>query len=116
MKKLMFAAFVVAGAFTGAVAQELEDKAIAMNEVQPEPTEQVAEEATQNPTQSDFFEIKADALPQPVQKAVAADFEGATVAKAYKNEKGEFKLVLTTADRKQTTVYANAKGEWIKKQ
>ncbi|OAD90708.1 hypothetical protein A7A78_05135 [Aequorivita soesokkakensis] len=62
----------------------------------------------------DFKEVKASEVPQTVKDAVAKDFSGATISKAYVNANGEYKLDLATADKKAATVYANAKGEWIK--
>lgn len=66
--------------------------------------------------QVDYKEVEVSSLPQAVKDAVAKDLQGATVSKAYANKKGEYKLVVTTADKLSQTLYANAKGEWIKKQ
>jgi len=66
--------------------------------------------------QDDYKEVKVSELPQAVKDAVAKDLEGAIVSTAYANGKGEFKLVVTTADKLSKTLYANSKGEWIKKQ
>ena len=63
-----------------------------------------------------YEEVKVSELPQPVKDAVAKNFEGATITKAYKSEKGEFKLVISTADGESQTLHANSKGEWIEKQ
>jgi|TARA_R110002020_G_scaffold103640_2_gene242755 CRP-like cAMP-binding protein len=63
-----------------------------------------------------YAEVKVSELPQHVKDAVAKDFEGATINKAYKSEKGEFKLVISTADGESQTLHANSKGEWIEKQ
>lgn len=66
--------------------------------------------------QDGYKEVKVSDLPQAVKDAVAKDLEEAVVSKAYANDKGEFKLVVTTADKLSKTLYANSKGEWIKKQ
>jgi len=66
--------------------------------------------------QDDYKEVKVSELPQAVKDAIAKDLEGAIVSKAYANQKGEFKLVVTTADNASKTIFANEKGEWIKKQ
>ncbi|QIE59535.1 hypothetical protein G5B37_08150 [Rasiella rasia] len=63
-----------------------------------------------------YVEVKVSELPQPVKIAVAKDFEGATISKAYKSEKGEFKLVISTEAGESQTLHANSKGEWIEKQ
>ena len=109
MKKLIFTAALAIGSLTAINAQ---DKAIAQVSSDEAAISAEAPEAVVQ----DYKEIKVTELPKPVLEAVAKEFEGATVSKAYKNEKGEYKLVLATADKAKQTVYANSKGEWIKKQ
>ncbi len=102
MKKLIIATAVILGTLTSINAQssfkETPSKA------------QVAS------SQDGYKEVKTSELPQAVKDAIAKDLEGAIVSKAYANEKGEFKLVVTTPDKLSKTLYANSKGEWIKKQ
>jgi len=117
MKKLILTAVFALGTLTAINAQETEVPT-------QEPT---TEEATQNDAQliakvevadQTFKQIKVAELPAPVAKAVATDFEGATVTKAYTNDKGEYKLVVATeveGKKVDKTLYANSKGEWIKK-
>lgn len=62
----------------------------------------------------DYKEVKVSEVPQTVQDALTKDFNGATISKAYVNAQGEYKLDLATADKKAATVYADAKGQWIK--
>ncbi|MCT8339541.1 hypothetical protein MG296_05715 [Flavobacteriaceae bacterium TK19130] len=112
MKKLIFASALVVGSLTAVNAQ---DK-IAQATSQEQEAETVDQAITELQDIQDFKEIKASELPQPVLESVGKDFEGATVSKAYKNEKGEYKLVLATEKMGEKTVYANAKGEWLKKQ
>lgn len=115
MRKLVLIAAFAFGTLTAVQAQTVDqqeaqkDKQIAMNK-------QEAQEApvAVQPVQDGFSEIQTAELPSAVNDAVATDFEGATVAKAYKNEKGAYKLSLVTADKQTKTVYANANGEWIK--
>lgn len=79
--------------------------------------EETGMETTMEQTEQsqDFQEITTDKLPAAVTKAVEQDYAGATVSKAYINEKNEFKLVLETeAGAEPMTVYADANGEWIK--
>ena len=53
----------------------------------------------------------------PIRDAVLLALSNNKVmASANSNAKGEFKLVIATADALSKTVYANRKGEWIKKQ
>lgn len=66
--------------------------------------------------QDDYKEVKTSELPKAIHDAVAREFKGAAVSKAYKNDKGEFKLIVTTADGAKQTVRTNSKGEWLKKQ
>ncbi|MCG2429676.1 hypothetical protein [Aequorivita xiaoshiensis] len=120
MKRLILSTAIVLGGLTAVTAQS--DKEVtAKNEQKTATLTQVEEkvEATQELKLSanavqDFKEVKASELPEAVQNAVANDFDGATISKAYVNAKGDYKIELTTADAKKATVYANAKGEWIK--
>lgn len=120
MKRLILSTAIVLGGLTAVTAQS--DKEVtAINEQKSAALTQVEEkvEAAQDLKLSanavqDFKEVKASELPEAVQNAVANDFDGATISKAYVNAKGDYKIELTTADAKKATVYANAKGEWIK--
>ncbi len=123
MKKLILSTAILLGGLTAATAQT-EKEPTAMNAQKQTATEvqvesridaaQDAETAVVAAPVQDYKEVKASEVPQTVQDAVAKDFSGATVSKAYVNAKGEYKLDLATADKKAATVYANAKGEWIK--
>lgn len=120
MKKLILSAAIVLGGLTAATAQT-EKETTAMNEqkqtaveAQVENRIDAAQDATVAPPVQEYKEVKAADVPQTVQDAVAKDFSGATISKAYVNANGEYKLDLATADKKAATVYANAKGQWIK--
>lgn len=126
MKKLILSTAILLGGLTAVTAQT-EKETTAMNaqkqtaaEAQVESRIDAAQDsetavvATVATPVQDYKEVKASEVPQTVQDAVAKDFSGATVSKAYVNAKGEYKLDLATADKKAATVYANAKGEWIK--
>lgn len=102
MKKLIVATAILLGALTSMNAQSSVQETSSK--------EQVAA------SQDDYKEVKVSELPQAVKEAIAKDLEGAVVSKAYANKKGEFKLVVTTADKLSQTLYANSKGQWIKKQ
>jgi len=124
MKKLILSTAIVLGGLTAATAQT-DKEPTAMNEQKQTAVEAQVEnriEAAQDaetaivaaePAQ-DYKEVKASEVPQTVKDAVAKDFSGATISKAYVNANGEYKIQLATADAKAATVYANAKGEWIK--
>ncbi|MEO8773758.1 MAG: hypothetical protein ABI263_02100 [Gelidibacter sp.] len=62
--------------------------------------------------QQEYKEIKAEALPQAVRDALAADFQTATLDKAYVNEEQVYKLEITV-DGEESTVYADKDGNWI---
>jgi|SRR5690606_7439387 len=126
MKKLILSTAIVLGGLTAATAQT-EKEPTAMNaqkqtavETQVETRIDAAQDAetavvaTDATPVQDYKEVKSSEVPQSVQDAVAKDFSGATISKAYVNANGEYKIQLATADAKSATVYANAKGEWIK--
>jgi hypothetical protein len=62
----------------------------------------------------EYKEIAVDQVPETVKKAVEKDYVGATIKKAYINEKNEYKLELAIGDEVKT-VYANAEGYWLNK-
>lgn len=66
-------------------------------------------------SQEEFKEITPDQIAQPVKDALKKDFADATVSNAYVNEKNEYKLVLTIGDGNET-VYADANGNWLKRE
>jgi len=110
MKKLIFATALALGSLTAVNAQ---DGAIAQASSDQTTIEQTVAVQQAAATQG-FTEVKTSELPQAIQDAVAKKFEGATVSKAYKNAKDQYKLVLATADKKEKTVYANSDGQWLK--
>lgn len=114
MKKLILSAAIVLGGLTAVTAQT--DKEVtAMKEKQQTPVETMGvEKVNAVKDLQDYKEVKSSELPKAVRDAVATDFDGATISKAYVNAQGDYKIELATADAKQATVYANTKGEWIK--
>jgi len=121
MKKLLLTAVFALGTLTAMQAQEKEvetqDPTNAVEEVTAQEETKLLAKADAQPVT--FKEIKATELPAPVVKALANDFEGATVQKAYVNDKQEYKLVLSAgsndAKTATKTVFASKDGEWIKK-
>lgn len=65
--------------------------------------------------QQEYKEIEAEALPQAVKDALVADFQTATLDKAYVNDKQEYKLEIIL-DGAASTVYADKDGNWIEKE
>lgn len=107
MKKLMITAVFALATLTATTAQEtasLNTKA-----------EATITEATITVANQDYVAVELKEVPQAILKAVSVDFEGATLSKAWKNAKNEYKLELLTADEKVMSVHANSKGEWLKK-
>jgi len=64
--------------------------------------------------ENEFKEIAPSEVAKPVLEAVARDFKGATIQRAFINEKKEYKLELTLGEVTKT-VYADANGNWINK-
>ena len=62
----------------------------------------------------EYTEIKLEEVPAPITEAFKKAYPNAVIAKAYKNEKSEYKLDVTIGD-KAGSLYANADGTWIKK-
>lgn len=132
MKKLILSAAIVLGGLTAVTAQNQKEITAMSEQPQTEAETQVENRldnaqdvenlsavkesaATEEvvPVQ-DYKEVQSAELPRAVRDAVSKDFEGAAISKAYVNAKGDYKIELATEDAKQATVYANAKGEWIK--
>jgi hypothetical protein len=62
----------------------------------------------------EYTEIKIEELPSAVTEAFKKAYPNAVIAKAYKNEKTEYKLDVTVGDKTES-LFANADGTWIKK-
>ncbi|MCK0161463.1 hypothetical protein [Allomuricauda sp. F6463D] len=62
---------------------------------------------------ADFEEISVADLPSAVTGAVESNYPTATISKAYKNDKDQYKLDLTLEDGTTGSVYADAEGNWI---
>ncbi|OMQ12691.1 PepSY-like domain-containing protein [[Flexibacter] sp. ATCC 35103] len=64
--------------------------------------------------QDEFTEIGTDAVPAAVKSTVEKSFPKTKLEKAYKNEKNEYKLEISSGEKKYT-VYTDASGNIIKK-
>ena len=62
----------------------------------------------------EIYATQVAEVPQAVSDALAADFPGAEISKAYKNEASEYKLEVAVGEE-IATLYANESGEWIQK-
>lgn len=65
--------------------------------------------------ENEFKEIATKDLPKSILEAVERDFDGATIQRAFINEKNEYKLEITVAEVGKT-IYSDANGNWIKKE
>lgn len=109
MKKIVLT-FAAIGLFFATAAQAQEVEATAISE-----TAIVTETAVQ---QDDFKKIEVSELPETITAAIATDFEGAITKEAYVKEKEgkliyKIKLDVNGVEKK---VYADADGNWIKKE
>lgn len=64
--------------------------------------------------QSEYTEISADAIPAAVKSTLEKSFPNTKLEKAYKNEKNEYKLEISSGDKKYT-IFTDASGNIIKK-
>ncbi|KAF2331096.1 PepSY-like domain-containing protein [Flavobacterium ginsenosidimutans] len=64
--------------------------------------------------QDEFTEITADAVPAAVKSTVEKSFPNTKLEKAYKNEKNEYKLEISSGEKKYT-IFTDASGNIIKK-
>ena len=63
--------------------------------------------------QSEYTEVAADAVPAAVKTALQTAYPGAKLAKAWVNEKKEYKLEISVGDQK-ATVFSDVNGNWLK--
>lgn len=64
--------------------------------------------------QDEYTEVAADAIPAAVKSTAVKSFPNTKLEKAYKNEKNEYKLEISSGDKKYT-VFTDASGNIIKK-
>jgi len=120
MKKLLLTAVFAFGTLTAVTAQDTKEVK-ETQEVQKEPTAmnetpvKAEKPATLIAEVQDYKEVAVAEVPQAVTDAVAKQFAGSKLTKAWLNEKGEYKLEVVAEGKKPQTVYANSEGEWIKK-
>lgn len=99
MKKVFLVAALSLGTMT-AFAQESETT-----------IEEVATEVME--AQDAFAEVAIEELPEAITAALATDYPGATIAKAYVNEAAQYKLEVAKEDGIAIEMYADAEGNWI---
>lgn len=64
--------------------------------------------------QDEFTEVALDAVPAAVKSTIEKSFPKTKLDKAYKNEKNEYKLEISSGDKKYT-IFTDASGNIIKK-
>ncbi|MCC9017434.1 PepSY-like domain-containing protein [Flavobacterium lipolyticum] len=64
--------------------------------------------------QDEYKEISADAVPAAVKSTIEKSFPNTKLEKAYKSEKDEYKLEISSGDKKYT-VFTDASGNILKK-
>jgi hypothetical protein len=64
--------------------------------------------------QDGFTEVTADAVPAAVKSTIEKSFPNTKLEKAYKNEKNEYKLEISSGEKKYT-IFTDASGNIIKK-
>lgn len=64
--------------------------------------------------QDEYTEVKSDAVPAAVKSTIEKSFPNTKLEKAYKNDKNEYKLEISSGDNKYT-VFTDASGNIIKK-
>lgn len=99
MKKLILSAALVLGSLT-TFAQEA--------------TTTAAKTAPQETTQTAYKEITSAEVPEAVKTALTKAYPTATIDKAFVNDLKEYKLEVTVGDKKGS-LFADEKGNWIKK-
>jgi hypothetical protein len=98
MKKLILSAAIVLGGLSVQAA-----------------TPSLVNKMTQSATiQDEFTEVAADAVPAAVKSTIEKSFPNTKLEKAYKNAKNEYKLEISSGDKKYV-VYTDASGNIIKK-
>ncbi len=102
MKNLMIVAALALGSMTAFAQEETPAEEVAVAAVE------AVEEAQDN-----FAELAIEELPEAITAALATDFPGATIAKAYVNEAAQYKLEVAKEDGEALELYADAEGNWI---
>ncbi|MDL2143831.1 MULTISPECIES: PepSY-like domain-containing protein [Flavobacterium] len=64
--------------------------------------------------QDEYKEIGTDAVPAAVKSTIEKSFPNTKLEKAYKSEKDEYKLEISSGDKKYT-VFTDASGNILKK-
>jgi hypothetical protein len=66
-------------------------------------------------TVDEFVKIKSSELTPPVIEEILKQYPTSKLGGAYKNDKGEFKLIMVLKSGTRRTVYIDQHGNWINK-
>lgn len=64
-------------------------------------------------TADEFIKIKSSELTPPVIEEILKQYPTSKLGGAYKNDKGEFKLIMVLKSGTRKTVYIDQYGNWI---
>lgn len=63
----------------------------------------------------EFVKVKSSELTPPVVEEILKQYPTSKLGAAYKNDKGEFKLIMVLKSGTRRTVYIDQYGNWINK-
>lgn len=63
----------------------------------------------------EFIKVKSSELTPPVVEEILKQYPTSKLGAAYKNDKGEFKLIMVLKSGTRRTVYIDQHGNWITK-
>lgn len=126
MKKLVLTAVFAFATLTAVNAQEKAEvkampETVKASSIVEAEAPVAAKQTVEAKVNQEFKKIKVEELPKAVLTTISKNFGGATIAKAYVNEKKEYKVEVAVAvedeakDVKMKTVYLNSNGEMLKK-
>lgn len=70
---------------------------------------------TEVPIVDQYVKIKSSELTPPVIEEILKQYPTSKLGAAYKNEKGDFKLIMVLQSGTRRTVYIDQYGNWMKK-
>src|SRR5690554_4651158 len=115
MKKLIMTAAILLGGISVASAQidqktkkEQPQTAVEAKAESRPIAAKKAKTSTVAKVAQDYKEVRISELPATVQEAIAKDFDGSTISKAYVNAKGEYKVELANENAKKANVYMDS--------
>lgn len=65
---------------------------------------------TETPQEDSFKEIPVTEIPEPIVSFVLEHYQGTKITKAFKDEKGQHKIIVSAEEKEDTTLLFDAKG------